>query len=92
VFVAGLMLAVVAVGVVVGAVAQGGLTARTAYLTGIGLFIMSGGFLAAVPLYSRFAALESALTSHKLHDLNALTEAARIFPDDTGPQKIHRIY
>lgn len=89
----GLALGAVAIGLIASAIGQGGLTPPTVYLTGIGVLIMSVGFLAAVPLYQRINDLEDGLGVHKRHDRKALKEAAGLDDgdEDTGGQQIPRI-
>lgn len=88
-FTIGLTLGGVAMAIVTGSIAAGGIDAGTLYLTGIGLFILASMLLAVLALYRRFAAVESALADHKRHDLNALAEAAGL--DDASPRYLRSV-
>lgn len=88
----GLGFEAVAIGVMAGSIASGGLKAETMYLTGIGLLVMGGILLVAVPLFQRINDLEKRMIDHKSHDRQALTEAMFLAREPTPPNGVRQMY
>lgn len=86
------LMTVIAIALMAGSVASGALNSETAYLTSVGLFVLSGVVFVAAHLHQRIAALEQRLSDHKSHDRAALVEAARLSGETppAGVRQMHR--